>query len=202
MLPTTPPIFCFPLSLPPLPPLAPLFLVPQQLQCPTDRGLNDEQAQLQHRQQAESAADQVGSKEQRVEGRKRRSGGVVRAATTTRTTRSNIDSNKNNSCLPFVSEFHSLLPLLPLSSGSCTASTRLLLLPLLCLLSPSVLYFTCCRTKKIQLKRNNIALHHQSSCPVRPSGSSCSSLLFLFRLRLTPSSTVAHQHAPLVSGSS
>lgn len=91
----------------------------------------------------------------------------MRAATTTRTTRSNIDSNKNNSCLPFVSEFHSLLPLLPLSSGSCTASTCLLLLPLLCLLSPSVLYFTCCRTKKIQLKRNNIALHHQSSCPVR-----------------------------------
>lgn len=97
--------------------------VPQQLQCPTDRGLNDEQAQLQHRQQAESAADQVGSKEKTVEGRKSRSGGVERAATTTRTTRSNIDSNKNNSCLPFVSEFHSLLPLLPLSSGSCTASS-------------------------------------------------------------------------------
>lgn len=149
---------------------------------------------MQHRQQAESVADQVGSKDKGEEGRGRREGsrGIRRPATTartTRTTRSNIDSNKNNSCLPFVSEFHSLLPLLPLSSGSCTAALRLRLL----LSSPSplpalprlrfVLYFTCCRTKKIQLKRNNIALHHQSSC---------SSLLILFRLR--QSSTVAHQH--------
>lgn len=143
LLPSSPVFSLFPSSLPSL--CLPLFLlaVPQQLQCPTDRGLNDEQAQLQHRQQAESAPDQVGSKDKGEEGRGRREGcsGIQRPATTartTRTTRSNIDSNKNNSCLPFVSEFHSLLPLLPLSSGSCTAAPRLrLLLPSLpCLLSP------------------------------------------------------------------
>lgn len=44
-----------------------------------------------------------------------------------------------------------------------------------------VLYFTCCRTKKIQLKRNNIALHHQSSCPAQLLVLLLFQLLFLFR---------------------
>lgn len=78
LLPSSPVFFLFPSSLPSLSLSLFLLAVPQQLQCPTDRGLNDEQAQLQHRQQAESAPDQVGSKDKGEEGGREGSRGQQR----------------------------------------------------------------------------------------------------------------------------
>lgn len=85
--------------------------------------------------------------------------------------------NKNNSWLPFVSEFHFIIAFIAtfLKGGggqplmSCCPPATPAVCPLLCL--SCCRCCCCCRvcccfwpTKKIQLKRNNIALHHQS-CP-------------------------------------